>query len=72
MILDGIISNRDQALRSPFNSAGALVYANTVKMDGMNDRIKIGVGSCMLGEKVRYDGCHKLDSHMTDTLGMFA
>lgn len=33
--------------------------------------IKIGVSSCLLGEKVRYDGGHKLDRYITDTLGRF-
>jgi uncharacterized protein YbbK (DUF523 family) len=32
-------------------------------------RIKIGVSSCLLGEKVRYDAGHKLDRYITDTLG---
>jgi uncharacterized protein YbgA (DUF1722 family)/uncharacterized protein YbbK (DUF523 family) len=35
------------------------------------DRIKIGVSSCLLGEKVRYDGGHKLDRYITETLGLF-
>ncbi|CAG0973028.1 hypothetical protein GEOBC_01383 [Geobacteraceae bacterium] len=33
--------------------------------------IKIGVSSCLLGEKVRYDGGHKHDRYITDTLGRF-
>ena len=33
--------------------------------------IKIGVSSCLLGEKVRYDGGHKHDSYITDVLGRF-
>ena len=37
----------------------------------MNDRIKIGISSCLLGEKVRYDGGHKLDNYLKDTLGQF-
>ena len=31
--------------------------------------VKIGVSACLLGEKVRYDGGHKRDSYITDTLG---
>jgi uncharacterized protein YbgA (DUF1722 family)/uncharacterized protein YbbK (DUF523 family) len=34
-------------------------------------KIKIGVSSCLLGEKVRYDGGHKLDRYITETLGQF-
>lgn len=33
--------------------------------------IKIGVSSCLLGEKVRYDGGHKHDRYVTDVLGRF-
>ena len=37
----------------------------------MPGEIRIGVSSCLLGEKVRYDGGHKLDRYITDTLGRF-
>ena len=30
---------------------------------------RIGISSCLLGEKVRYDGGHKLDRFLRDTLG---
>jgi uncharacterized protein YbgA (DUF1722 family)/uncharacterized protein YbbK (DUF523 family) len=33
--------------------------------------IRILVSSCLLGEKVRYDGGHKRDSFLVDTLGRF-
>jgi uncharacterized protein YbbK (DUF523 family) len=35
------------------------------------EKIKIGISSCLLGEKVRYDGGHKLDKLLTDTLGKY-
>jgi uncharacterized protein YbgA (DUF1722 family)/uncharacterized protein YbbK (DUF523 family) len=35
------------------------------------EKIKIGISTCLLGEKVRYDGGHKLDRYITDTLGDF-
>ena len=35
------------------------------------EKIKIGISSCLLGEKVRYDGGHKLDRYITDTLGQY-
>lgn len=38
--------------------------------DQMNKSIKIGVSSCLLGERVRYDGGHKHDRYITDILGM--
>lgn len=37
----------------------------------METRIRIGISSCLLGEKVRYDGGHKLDHFLKDTLGQF-
>lgn len=33
--------------------------------------VKIGISSCLLGNSVRYDGGHKLDRFLTDTLGKF-
>ncbi len=37
----------------------------------MEDKIKLGISSCLLGEKVRYDGWHKLDHYITKTLGHY-
>jgi len=37
----------------------------------MMDKIRIGISSCLLGEKVRYDGGHKQDRYLTDTLGRY-
>jgi len=37
----------------------------------METIIKIGISSCLLGEDVRYDGGHKLDRFLVDTLGRF-
>jgi uncharacterized protein YbgA (DUF1722 family)/uncharacterized protein YbbK (DUF523 family) len=34
-------------------------------------RIRIGISSCLLGQAVRYDGDHKLDSYVRDTLGRY-
>jgi uncharacterized protein YbgA (DUF1722 family)/uncharacterized protein YbbK (DUF523 family) len=33
--------------------------------------IRIGVSACLLGEKVRYDGGHKHDRYLTETLGPY-
>lgn len=35
----------------------------------MKNRIKIGASACLLGENVRYDGGHRHDRHLTDTMG---
>ncbi len=34
-------------------------------------RIRLGISSCLLGQNVRYDGGHKLDHYLRDTLGQF-
>jgi len=33
------------------------------------EKIKLGISTCLLGEPVRYDGGHKLDRFLRDTLG---
>jgi uncharacterized protein YbgA (DUF1722 family)/uncharacterized protein YbbK (DUF523 family) len=35
----------------------------------MTEKIRLGISSCILGEKVRYDGGHQLDRYIRDTLG---
>jgi len=35
------------------------------------DKIKTGISSCLLGNKVRYDGGHKWDRYITETLGQY-
>jgi uncharacterized protein YbgA (DUF1722 family)/uncharacterized protein YbbK (DUF523 family) len=35
-------------------------------------RLRLGVSSCLLGERVRYDGQHKLDHYIRDVLGQYA
>ena len=35
------------------------------------DKIRLGISTCLLGEPVRYDGGHKLDRYLRDTLGQF-
>jgi uncharacterized protein YbbK (DUF523 family) len=34
-------------------------------------KIKLGISSCLLGVNVRYDGGHKLDHFLKDTLGAY-
>ncbi len=40
-------------------------------MVGTFDKVRLGISTCLLGEKVRYDGQHKLDTFLRDTLGRF-
>jgi uncharacterized protein YbgA (DUF1722 family)/uncharacterized protein YbbK (DUF523 family) len=37
----------------------------------MKERPNLGISACLLGEKVRYDGGHKLDRYLRDVLGEF-
>lgn len=37
----------------------------------MEEKIKLGISSCLLGQKVRYDGGHKLDHFLVETLGRY-
>lgn len=37
----------------------------------MDDKIRLGISSCLLGAKVRYDGGHKLDRYLVDVLGAY-
>ena len=37
----------------------------------METKIRLGISTCLLGEKVRFDGGHKLDRFLTDTLGQY-
>ncbi len=36
-----------------------------------NEKIRLGVSACLLGREVRYDGGHKKDTFLTETLGPF-
>lgn len=37
----------------------------------MESKIRLGISSCLMGEKVRYDGGHKFDSMLVHTLGPY-
>ncbi|MCX6557604.1 MAG: DUF523 and DUF1722 domain-containing protein [Candidatus Aminicenantes bacterium] len=37
----------------------------------MDEKIKLGISSCLLGNKVRFDGGHKFDPFLVNTLGHF-
>ena len=37
----------------------------------MERKIKLGISTCLLGENVRFDGGHKLDRFLRDTLGRY-
>ncbi len=37
----------------------------------MEPKMRLGISACLLGEPVRYDGGHKLDRGLTETLGRY-
>ena len=37
----------------------------------MEKKIRLGISTCLLGEKVRFDGGHKWDRYLTGTLGEY-
>lgn len=37
----------------------------------MEDRVRLGISACLLGENVRWNGGHKLDHFLRDTLGQY-
>ncbi|MBN1663635.1 MAG: DUF523 and DUF1722 domain-containing protein [Deltaproteobacteria bacterium] len=39
--------------------------------DRADDKLRIGISACLLGHPVRYDGGHKHDRFLTDTLGRY-
>jgi len=45
------------------------VYLNFTNV--RSSRIRLGISSCLLGQKVRFDGNHKQDSYLNETLGMY-
>merc|ERR1711879_239757 len=40
-------------------------------MGETESKIRLGIAKCLLGEKVRYDGSHKLDRYIKDILGQY-
>jgi uncharacterized protein YbbK (DUF523 family) len=44
---------------------------NSEQIEEQNIKIPVGIGSCLLGEKVRYDGGHKNDFCVGKTLGQY-
>ena len=48
-----------------------LVLQSREQENCMENTIKFGISACLLGQKVRYDGGHKLDLFLRDTLGQY-
>jgi uncharacterized protein YbgA (DUF1722 family)/uncharacterized protein YbbK (DUF523 family) len=48
-----------------------IVPGHLCTQEPIMEGIRIGISSCLLGEAVRYDGGHKLDRFVRDTLGQY-
>jgi len=46
-------------------------HTRMFRRDNPGNRVKVGVSSCLLGEKVRFDGGHKHNRFCTQTLGEY-
>jgi uncharacterized protein YbgA (DUF1722 family)/uncharacterized protein YbbK (DUF523 family) len=49
----------------------AMPGPSAVNPDRADARVPVGVSSCLLGERVRFDGNHKHDAYVTGTLGCY-
>ena len=47
------------------------MVSENFRTSDIEDKIRLGISTCLLGEKVRYDGGHQLDHFLTDTLGRY-
>jgi len=47
------------------------IKEETDSEDDMNRKPLVGISTCLTGEKVRYDGGHKLNRYLTNTLSRF-
>lgn len=56
---------------TPTHAFTVNVFRESVIMGIRDSAIKMGVSTCLLGEKVRFDGGHKHNRYITQTLGQF-
>ncbi|HUX03047.1 MAG: DUF523 domain-containing protein [Phycisphaerae bacterium] len=45
--------------------------ARRIEPAAAGEKIRLGASACLLGEPVRYDGGHKRDAYLVETLGRF-
>lgn len=46
-------------------------HVSSLRHLDMENDIRLGISACLLGQNVRYDGGHKLDRFLRDTLGQY-
>jgi hypothetical protein len=52
-------------------SAGLIMRMENEERWMANEPVKVGISACLMGDAVRYDGGHKHDRFLTDTLGQY-
>jgi uncharacterized protein YbbK (DUF523 family) len=52
-------------------SGKMITEENSEQIEEQNIKIPVGISSCLLGEKVRYDGGHKNNSYIAKTLKQY-
>jgi uncharacterized protein YbgA (DUF1722 family)/uncharacterized protein YbbK (DUF523 family) len=64
---------RDSSCERPWTTSFSVIIFAKIQetLTFMTDRIRLGISTCLLGEQVRYDGGHKWDRFITDTLGKY-
>ena len=50
-------------------NAGVAVNPRSQRKKEKLERVRIGISSCLLGERVRFDGGHKRDAFLADMFG---
>ena len=62
-----------QPLDESFHSAQLCLKQIPVNLASTDEQSKIlvGISSCLIGEKVRFDGGHKQNRYVLDTLGQY-
>jgi len=55
------------SLKEP--NAGTAVTPRSLSKKEKLERVRIGISSCLLGERVRFDGGHKRDAFLADMFG---
>lgn len=48
-----------------------MIIIGTMEESTGNQKIRLGISACLLGQPVRYDGGHKHDRYITGTLGQY-
>jgi uncharacterized protein YbbK (DUF523 family) len=68
---DGFARRRQSGLRRIIRHVEPPLRDAITRIRNMKDRPNLGISACLLGEKVRFDGGHRLDRYLRDVLGEF-